>query len=52
MSDLFDYMFFYLASLFLAVLKVAGFITWDWWVTALPGGFGLSMAFISAIASR
>ena len=52
MSDIFDYMFFFLATLFLAVLKLAGFINWDWWVTAIPACLALGLHFITVIGSR
>ncbi len=52
MSDIYDYIFFFLASMFLAVLKVTGFVDWEWWVTALPAAFGLTMHLITVIASR
>lgn len=52
MNDFFDYIFFYIASMFLVVLKFTGFLVCAWWVTALPAAFGLAMCVITAIASR
>ena len=51
MADIFDYIFLYLLSLLLAVLKITAFITWPWWAVALPAGVGLSLFLIVAIAS-
>jgi hypothetical protein len=52
MPDLFDYYFFYLTSLFFAVLKITAFITWPWWVVALPAIIGLCLFFIVLISAR
>jgi hypothetical protein len=50
MGDIFDYISFFLASVFLAVLKLTGFIDWDWWVTTLPADFGLSIWMVTMLA--
>ncbi|MBY0407876.1 MAG: hypothetical protein K2Q01_09300 [Rickettsiales bacterium] len=50
MSDIMDYVFFYLTSAFLMVLKVAGFINWDWWVTGLPAALGVTIHIVVTIA--
>ena len=52
MGDIFDYLSFFLASLFLVVLKITGFIDWDWWVTAIPAGFGLTIHLLTMIGGR
>lgn len=52
MDDLFDYMFLYYLSLLLAVLKIAGFITWAWWIIALPIFIAFALFVIVTIASR
>jgi hypothetical protein len=52
MGDIHDYIFFFFASLFLVVLKVAGFVDWAWWVTALPAAFAVCLHIITVIASR
>jgi len=52
MGDIFDYIFLFFASLFLAVLKVTGFIQWDWWVTAVPACVAFALHFITVIGSR
>lgn len=52
MGDVFDYLSFFLCSLFLVVLKIAGFVNWDWWITAIPAGFGLLIHLLTVLASR
>jgi hypothetical protein len=51
MTDLFDYMFLYLMSLFLAVLKITAIISWSWWVVAVPTIIAFLMHFIVTFAS-
>jgi hypothetical protein len=41
MSDLVDYMIFFIASLFMAVLNFTGFAQLDWWIVASPSIFAL-----------
>lgn len=52
MGDIFDYIGFFLAALFLAVLKITGYMQWDWWVCALPALFAVVVHTISVISSR
>lgn len=42
-SDLVDYMFFFLSSIFIAVLIFAGHVQWSYWVAAAPTILALSM---------
>jgi len=52
MGDIFDYIFLYLASMLLAVLKIAMLITWPWWVVALPTMIGLTLYIAVMIIGR
>lgn len=52
MSDIFDYMFLYLLTALLAVLKVIGTITWGWEYVAAPTVFALVLHCVIIIASR
>lgn len=36
MADIFDYLFFYLVTIMLAMFKLTGFIDWSWWIIFAP----------------
>ena len=52
MSDIHEYATFFLASLLLAVMKFAGFINWDWWMTGIPAGLAIVLHLFTGISSR
>lgn len=51
MTDLFDYIFFYLASVLLAVCKFGGFIDWGWIWIAAPTLFAFVVHGVSMLLS-
>lgn len=51
MTDLFDYILFYLASVLLAVCKFGGFIDWSWIWIAAPTIFAFIVHGVSMLIS-
>ena len=41
MSDIFDFILFFILSTLLAVLKITGFISLNWWIIAAPSIFAV-----------
>jgi len=52
-TDIFgDYIFFYLATILLFILKFAGFVGWAWWIIFSPLAAIIVLWIISLLIER